>query len=190
MSKLRQDYRLGKTFNAIVFHVDYWDYLGWKDAFATASFTARQREIARESGSSEIYTPEFFWNGSESGSSGPALPAVTGPRVGVLEATVSDRGVFDITFSPQISGSGWTAFAAEVEDGITRPIAAGENNGRTLRHDFVALSFGRKEMTRSGAVYRCRLDLAPIGTGRRWVLWVARSGSLRPVQSVSAVLSR
>src|SRR4051794_5009755 len=30
----------------IAFHVDYWDYIGWKDPFARAAFSARQRELA------------------------------------------------------------------------------------------------------------------------------------------------
>ncbi len=31
---------------ALALHVDYWDYIGWKDVFAQAKFSKRQREYA------------------------------------------------------------------------------------------------------------------------------------------------
>ena len=41
-------------------HVDYWDYIGWRDPFAQAQFSERQRRLARIAGSGTIYTPEVF----------------------------------------------------------------------------------------------------------------------------------
>ena len=43
-------------------HVDYWDYIGWKDRFALPKNSNRQREIARAN-QSAVYTPQFFING-------------------------------------------------------------------------------------------------------------------------------
>ncbi|MDT8856071.1 DUF1223 domain-containing protein [Paracoccaceae bacterium Fryx2] len=41
-------------------HVDYWDYIGWPDAFAQARFTDRQKAYARAAGSRTIYTPQLI----------------------------------------------------------------------------------------------------------------------------------
>ena len=44
-------------------HVDYWDYLGWRDPFARAEHTQRQRAYARRLGLSYVYTPQFVIQG-------------------------------------------------------------------------------------------------------------------------------
>jgi hypothetical protein len=44
-------------------HVDYWDYLGWRDPFARAELTQRQRAYARRLGLSYVYTPQFVVHG-------------------------------------------------------------------------------------------------------------------------------
>lgn len=50
---------------AIALHVDYWDYLGWKDEFADPSFTKRQRAYARAKGSRTVYTPQMIVGGHD-----------------------------------------------------------------------------------------------------------------------------
>ncbi len=45
------------------FHVDYWDALGWKDAFSNSGYTQRQREYAATFNLNSIYTPEIVVNG-------------------------------------------------------------------------------------------------------------------------------
>ena len=49
----------------LALHVDYWDYIGWKDAFANPRFTERQRAYARMNHSRTIYTPQFIINGKD-----------------------------------------------------------------------------------------------------------------------------
>jgi hypothetical protein len=47
-------------------HVDYWDHLGWRDAFSSATFSRRQTEYAdRVFHSGNIYTPQLVINGRQ-----------------------------------------------------------------------------------------------------------------------------
>ena len=60
-------HRLAKQPNviALALHVDYWDYIGWKDSFANPNFTERQRAYAQVQNERMIYTPQFMINGME-----------------------------------------------------------------------------------------------------------------------------
>ena len=50
---------------ALALHVDYWDYIGWKDIFADPSHTKRQRAYAKAAGKRMIYTPQMVINGQD-----------------------------------------------------------------------------------------------------------------------------
>ncbi|MEI9864471.1 MAG: DUF1223 domain-containing protein [Limisphaerales bacterium] len=65
MSGLTTSPRLWKDFAPVAFHVDYWDYLGWKDRWSDAAFSERQRAYAQVWHAENIYTPEFVLNGKE-----------------------------------------------------------------------------------------------------------------------------
>lgn len=49
---------------ALSVHVDYWDYIGWKDVFASPSNTKRQRRYARKLGLRYVYTPQMVIQGA------------------------------------------------------------------------------------------------------------------------------
>ena len=48
---------------ALSLHVDYWDYIGWKDEFADPKHAKRQRTYASIAGRRSVYTPEMIVNG-------------------------------------------------------------------------------------------------------------------------------
>ena len=48
---------------ALEFHVDYWDYIGWKDRFARPEFTDRQQQYRRTLKSRYVYTPQMVISG-------------------------------------------------------------------------------------------------------------------------------
>jgi hypothetical protein len=49
---------------ALALHVDYWDYIGWKDTFGDPAFTHRQKSYARAAGEKMVYTPQMVVNGT------------------------------------------------------------------------------------------------------------------------------
>lgn len=52
---------------ALGFHVDYWNYIGWKDPLAFAAATERQRAYRRRLNLPYIYTPEIIVDGAAEG---------------------------------------------------------------------------------------------------------------------------
>lgn len=50
---------------ALSFHVDYWDYLGWTDSFASPVFTQRQTAYADAFGERGLYTPQMIVAGMD-----------------------------------------------------------------------------------------------------------------------------
>ena len=62
---LMQKLATRKDVIALALHVDYWDYIGWKDEYADPSFTLRQKAYAQAGGRKMIYTPQMVVNGQE-----------------------------------------------------------------------------------------------------------------------------
>lgn len=50
---------------ALSYHVGYWDYIGWKEPFAKAEYTQRQRRYSQSMKLSYVYTPQTVIQGSE-----------------------------------------------------------------------------------------------------------------------------
>ena len=67
---------------ALAFHIDYWDYIGWKDPFGDPLFTARQRAYAARLGQRSIYTPQMVIDG---------VTHAVGSRRGEVEAAIRQR---------------------------------------------------------------------------------------------------
>ncbi|MFD2238685.1 DUF1223 domain-containing protein [Aureimonas populi] len=66
---------------ALSYHVDYWDYIGWKDAFGSRENTERQRAYGKALAVRSIYTPQMIVNG---------VAEVAGPHEAVVDAAIRD----------------------------------------------------------------------------------------------------
>jgi hypothetical protein len=64
LNKVQKEYLEANVFT-LSYHVDYWDYIGWKDPFSQQKFTEKQRLYARKFRDNRIYTPAVIVNGKE-----------------------------------------------------------------------------------------------------------------------------
>ena len=47
------------------YHVDYWDYLGWRDTLGDPDYSQRQSDYANTRGDKSVYTPQMVVNGRD-----------------------------------------------------------------------------------------------------------------------------
>ena len=137
----------------INFHVDYWDYLGWKDPFADSTFSKRQRDYKRVGKANTIATPGFAlngraWNGWFRGQS---LPNRVAPLSGELHASVQNN-IVDVSFNNinRSTSNTLVVHAALLGFGIETLVKRGENAGRKLTHDFIVVDYENALLSSNG----------------------------------------
>lgn len=191
VSKLKHDPNLWKTFIPVAFHVDYWDYIGWPDRFASPAFTARQHEYAALQSMRVVYTPGFFLNGKEWRWRRRGLDEETATeRAGVLSLRVEGQQAA-VEFEDPPAIADYSVKVALLGFGIETEVRAGENNGRTLTHDFVVLAVKQARLKRSDGRYLGAVSIpeTDIDADRyALVAWVDRSDDQSPVQAVGGFL--
>ena len=133
----------------LAFHVDYWDYLGWRDRFAQAGFSARQRAQAARSGTRFVYTPQLLLSGADYrlallGSAFPERLARINSRAPAAELRLAQRaGATGVSIElagrvfEQSAQKFSETYVALIENDLGSEVRAGENNGKMLLHDFV-----------------------------------------------------
>jgi hypothetical protein len=134
----------------LAFHVDYWNYIGWNDPFASKQMTHRQKAYSRALGQRYIYTPEMVVNGTtqEVGSNRRGVEALieaarkeaqTGPAISL---TREDDGKIRLRIgaaAPRAAAAKETAakematvWLVKFDREHRTTVAVGENEGRTL----------------------------------------------------------
>jgi hypothetical protein len=180
---------LWRDFVPVVFHVTYWDYLGWKDRFGDPAFDARQRACAAGWGSGVIYTPGLVLDGEEWRGWGGEPPRAAGAS-GTLTVSIRSRNVA-ATFAPAEDSGPYSVFVALLGFGAVSDVTSGENAGRRLHHEFVVRGVTRAEMKKKDGVWRASVVLAPSSApmSRREGLaaWIVGPDG-RPAQAVGGLL--
>ncbi len=135
---------------ALSLHVDYWDYIGWKDPFARPEATARQRAYGRSLGRNMVYTPQMVIDGE--------VDEVGSDRAGVLrKIAAARRGKIAVELRETAPGQ-WrvilpgaaidlaepaTVWLAVFDREKTTVVPRGENAGVTLKNYHVVREWRR-----------------------------------------------
>lgn len=190
----------GQPVYLLAFHVDYWDYLGWTDPFASVEATARQRAYGNAFKLRSIYTPQAVINGheqfvgSDRGRLRAGIKSAMTPAASVtltLEAIAGEQPRdIDVTVL-RTNGPGGAAdvLVAVTEDGLLSAPTRGENQGETFTHDHVVRAFA-VQASRPNEDVTLRLRL-PEGVRReraRVIAFVQGSGAGRVLGAATAAL--
>ena len=171
----------------LAFHVDYWDYIGWKDTYATPEYGERQREYARRGKAHTVYTPGLFTNGREwRGWSLRLKPRASSSKPGDLSVTIED-GYLSADFDT-LKREPYELHIAILGFDIKTRVKSGENRNSTLAQEFVVLAHewhrsGNKHWHVSMPKYRdvsARYGIA---------LWVSKPGRPTPIQATGGWLT-
>jgi hypothetical protein len=147
-------FKLFQTHQALplAFHVDYWDYLGWKDPFSSSQASDRQRAYGAFFQSNTIYTPQMViqgqvgFNGADQAradqeltqakvSALPPLGLTTQAGRGSIQAQVT----LPIELAKHLSKDSVLCVVV-FENGLETVVEQGENTGAVLKENFVVRS--------------------------------------------------
>lgn len=120
---------------ALAYHVDYWDYVGWKDTFAQEAYSDRQRAYAKSWGSSRIYTPQMVVNGAKAvvGSRRNEVQQAVGSASLPLTMDLTLNGdMLKITVPPKPELSDAVVWLVTYMERADVKIDSGENAGKSM----------------------------------------------------------
>ncbi|HWB26927.1 MAG TPA: DUF1223 domain-containing protein [Chitinophagaceae bacterium] len=131
------------------FHVDYWDYLGWKDAYSSAAYSRRQQQYGSAFHLNSVYTPQAIVNGTTefTGSDTRKLYASVEQGLSQLATTSIEiiarpSGNKTVTVNYTLSqGAKGLLNIALVELHAQSSVQRGENSGKLLHHVNVVRDF-------------------------------------------------
>ena len=140
-------------------HVDYWNYLGWKDPYSSAKFSHRQEQYSRVLRQSPVLTPQMIVDGREVfvGSDGPRAQDAIARAAGAPKARIrasrakDDEGasakVVPLTITvdglPDTTRGRVDVMLAIREHNLRNSIRRGENAGKQLEHQSVVRHLSR-----------------------------------------------
>ena len=169
-------HRLAKQPNviALALHVDYWDYIGWKDSFANPDFTERQRAYAQAQNERMIYTPQFMINGMEN-FMGNRREDVDGlirkyQTMGAALSLSMQRfgSSVDITLSDALYYGPYDVHLVTVSPKNTVDILTGENAGKVINYANVVTEWRTLGMWNGDWI--TSFQTGPLGPGKHAVL--------------------
>jgi len=193
LNALQEKDGLWHNFIPIALHVDYWDYIGWKDRFASPHYSETQWQYAREKSLKTVYTPGFVYNGREWHNffekRFDKFPK--GKMPGILKMQ-TDAQYATVQFIPKnFTGEKLQINLVLLGFELETDITAGENRGKKLPHDFVVLGLSQANLMANTDHYKARLEIpgSAIKSTRYGIAaWINNAQNQTPVQAVGGWL--
>ena len=188
LSSLKNNNRLWLDFIPLAFHVDYWDYIGWKDELANADYAIRQQVHKALGNIPSVYTPGILKSGKE----WRAWRYLNAPqsdfKAGKLIVKLKNNKLtarFDNASNPYDYNLNIALLGMDIET----KIKAGENKGKTLKHDFVVLH--QLTFSANKPLWNIELESSFFDTQFKklaFVAWVEYEQNPAPIQAVGTIL--
>ena len=150
---------------ALSLHVDYWDYLGWRDTFARHQFTERQYAYRDALGNNVVYTPQLIVHGHR------AVPAEAGAMASAIQELGRRPRLIEVSI-------------AKYRLSETVVIGRGENAGSTFTYHNVVNSLMRMG-TWSGSEAE-EVEMPHPDPGEGVAVWI-QEGATGPILAAAKV---
>jgi hypothetical protein len=170
------------------FHVDYWDYIGWKDTFSLPESSIRQRNYVGRAGGRYAYTPQIVIGGEEQvvGSRRSAVEGAirnSGSQTPVeIDTTPMGDGRFQVNLKPRHLGETAWVWLVTFDNRHDVDIRRGENAGKQLSYFNVVRKIERIAMWDGSTNLMVPVDMRGAwADGRDGCAIVVQAGGFGPV---------
>lgn len=138
---------------ALEFHVDYWDYIGWKDSFAKPAFNERQKKYVANLKARYAYTPQLVVDGKAHvvGSHRDEVESLMQQHQGVdpkapAVALARKGDMLTVAVGPAATSATYDVVFVTFDKPHVTEVQRGENRGQRLKNSNVV-----RELTVLGA---------------------------------------
>jgi len=150
---------------ALAYHVDYWDYIGWRDSFGSTANSDLQRAYAKAQNKTRIYTPQLLVNGTRDvvGSRSSEVKAAVGDAVLPVPVTlVANDDMLEVRIDAKADLGEFVVWLVKFRKQAAVEIERGELAGQTL--DYSQIVTGRQVlgMWEPGAGAHIKLPLSEV----------------------------
>ncbi|MDF2799568.1 MAG: hypothetical protein K0R85_2312 [Devosia sp.] len=150
---------------ALAFHVDYWDYVGWKDTFGDPANSDRQRAYAKSWGTPRIYTPQMVVNGKQDvvGSRRAEVHSAIRSASLILPVDIESKaGMLEVEIGPHAGTGDAVVWLVTYLRQAQVQIERGENAGKSMSYTQVVTGRHMLGMWEGEAGARFKLPLAEL----------------------------
>ena len=180
-------------------HVDYWNYIGWKDQYSSPKFSERQATYSGQFHLNSVYTPEMVVDGAaefvgndarEAKSEIAAAAQMTKIPVRVIALSPERVRVEVDAFPPAMNKGGADVILAIASSEASTQVLRGENSGRKLHHVAVARSITPIGEIHEGEAFTKEISLKRETSDLRVIAWVQKRGQGRVLGSAMQTIAR